>query len=231
MIGESKAARLAQQLQDYIDDSELVPGTHLGTKASLLAAHHVSAGTLNEAMRLLQVRGYIDVRPGPKGGAFVADQSSRVKLSHTLVASQDDPLAVNNYFQVQDALHYLICVEAAAACTPDDAGRIQGAVDQMNTAKSASEILTAIWEVDREIALTVTNPALCQIYLGVLDAIQTSIQRFPLSRRITDDTVHVHQDVAMAVMQNDIGKAGEAARRHSPIDYGEILKKKMALTS
>lgn len=231
MIGESKAARLAQQLQDYIDDSELAPGTHLGTKASLLEHHHVSAGTLNEAMRLLQVRGYIDVRPGPKGGAFVAGLSSRVKLSHTLVASQDDPLAVTNYFQVQDALHYLICIEAAAACTPEDAGRIQGAMDKMNTAESASEVLTAIWQVDREIALTATNPVLCQIYLGVLDAIQASIQRFPLSRQITDDTVHVHHDVAVAVMQNDIGKAGEAARRHSPIDYGEILKKQQARTS
>lgn len=230
MIGESKAARLGQQIQDYIEENALTPGTPLGTKASLAKQHGVSPGTLNEALRLLQVRGYIDSRPGPKGGAFVAN-NARVRLSQSLLAFQPDPKVIDDYFQVQDALQVLICVEAAASCAPGDAQRIQAAVDKMKAATDPHEVLAGIWEVDREIARTAPNPVLTDIYLGIVDTLQTSVQRFPLSRKITDDVIRLHEDIANAVMSNDVDAAGEAAHRHSPIDYAVVAKKSRATTS
>lgn len=216
MLGESKASRLAADFQEHIESAELEAGTFLGTKSTLLEQHQVAAGTLNEALRLLQVRGYIDVKPGPKGGAFVASKAKRTKLTDTLLAAQDDPTQVETYIQIQDALEVLVAVTAAGNATDEDAARIKESVVRLEAADGPREILNAVWEVDREIARATGNRILSDIYCGVLDALQDSLQWFSIGRAITDANRRNHIELAQAVINNDVEAAERAAYIHSP---------------
>src|SRR5882757_6150164 len=58
------------------------PGARLGTKEEMRGRSGVSVGTFNEALRLLQSRGLVTVRPGPGGGLFAAQQSPMVRLGN-----------------------------------------------------------------------------------------------------------------------------------------------------
>ncbi len=51
------------------------PGDRLGSKAELRERCGVSVGTFNEAIRLVQSRSLVTIRPGPGGGLFAAEQS------------------------------------------------------------------------------------------------------------------------------------------------------------
>lgn len=221
MAGETKAARLASQIERWIERDRLPAGTFLGKKTTLAQDHQVSVQTLNEALRILQGRGLVVVKPGPRGGTFVAASADRVQLSSSLLAAQDDPRQLGDLFQLQDALHELICVKAAAACTPADADRIslsvRGLTDQLGTPSK----LRAIWEVDRQIAQVISPSVVATVYVMVLDMIASSVQRWPIEVSVSPETVAVHLEMARAVIANDIGGARAAARRHSPVDPAE----------
>src|SRR5919201_713366 len=80
----SRAELVARELEREIDD-EREPGERLGTKEDLRKRFGVAVATVNEAVRLLEMRGMIEARPGPGGGVFVARRSSRLALSHLVL--------------------------------------------------------------------------------------------------------------------------------------------------
>ena len=79
VVGEGPVTRAELTAQRIADRARgAAPGARLGTKKELRELCGVSVGTFNEALRLLQSRGVVAVRPGPRGGLFVAEQSPMV---------------------------------------------------------------------------------------------------------------------------------------------------------
>ena len=68
----SRAAVLADQIEAAIVEGDIPPGSRLGTKEDLRRRYDVAYGTLNEALRILQQRGYVMSRTGPGGGLFAS---------------------------------------------------------------------------------------------------------------------------------------------------------------
>ncbi|WP_024367080.1 FadR/GntR family transcriptional regulator [Arthrobacter sp. TB 26] len=225
MISESKATRLASQIQMRIEQDGLEPGTPVGTKADLVAQYKVAPGTLNEALRLLQNRGYLELRVGPRGGAFVAQTVGRLKMSHTLLAVQDDPQQLADAFQAQDALEEHIAMGAAAVCGPDDVPRLRRALEQLRAAAhDPAQVLSAIWEIDRQIALTSPNKFLSEMYCLVLDNIEIHVDRWPSVVGGERPMARIHEELVLAVIRNDVEAAQRLAHEHSPIDYLDVAR-------
>ena len=224
MRANSKAEQLAAHLQEQIDDQDFTVGEHIGTKSELLERFSVAAGTLNEALRLLQSRGYIEVKPGPKGGAFVADYSKRVRLRHALIDTVGDPAELSNAIKVRDELEVLVAVEAARHCTAQDAERIIAAEEAIRNAQDGQNHLKLIWNLHREIAITGRNTILTRVYNGLLDTIEQATFSVEMSstvpRGVNKETLDVHHDLVKAVISNDIEAAVQAARQHTPIGQG-----------
>ena len=216
IVGDSKASRLALVLEDEIRTTPLEPGTFLGTKASLAGLHNVSGGTLNEVLRLLQVRGFIDVKPGPKGGAFVASRARRAALTHGLLDSQVDASHLSTLIQMQDALEELVVVTAAKRCSRESAAKIGIALAGLSQAGTPREALTAAWVLDGEIARATEDSILADVYCGLLTALEEAMEWVSVGELAIEDTIRVHAEVAGAVMQNDEVGARQAARLHSP---------------
>src|SRR3954453_5490905 len=96
-----RAKAVARDLEAQILGGGLAPGSRLGTKDDLRRRFGVAVATVNEAVRLLEMRGLIEARPGPGGGVFVAGSPGLAQQRGVLGfasgrASFADCLAVRN---------------------------------------------------------------------------------------------------------------------------------------
>jgi DNA-binding FadR family transcriptional regulator len=216
MVNESKSERLANEILDSVESERLAIGSLLGTKSVLCKKYSVAAGTMNEALRILQVRGIIDFKPGPNGGVFVASGARRSRWAESLVGGQEAPEQMATYISIQDALEELVVVTAARNCTPDDAQRLRTSLDTLRAAEHPPEVMTAIWQVDRAIARATGNRILDEVYSSVLDGLERSLSSDGIEEIAASEVKSMHENLALAVMANDVAAAQVAARLHSP---------------
>src|SRR3954470_9067409 len=81
----SRAEAIARELEGEIAGGTYQPGDRIGTKGDLRARFGVAVATVNEAVRMLEIRGLIQARPGPGGGVFVTDASTRAALNQLIL--------------------------------------------------------------------------------------------------------------------------------------------------
>src|SRR3954469_2979267 len=104
---------IARELEQEITGGELIPGQRLGTKEELRGRFGVALATINEAIRLLEMRGMLTARPGPGGGVFVTHASTRARLNHFVMGYKWNEAAIADHHTVRNALEPLVCREAA----------------------------------------------------------------------------------------------------------------------
>src|ERR1700744_4258006 len=97
----SRAELVARELEREIAD-EREPGERLGTKEDLRKRFGVAVATVNEAVRLLEMRGMIQARPGPGGGVFVARSSVRLAMSHVVLGFHTGSTSYAECLEVRD---------------------------------------------------------------------------------------------------------------------------------
>lgn len=73
---DKMAEKLARQITDDIIERKLQPGATLPPEAEMIKSYAVGRATLREALRLLEVQGLLNVKPGPGGGPVLANLSA-----------------------------------------------------------------------------------------------------------------------------------------------------------
>lgn len=222
MKSESKASRLAEWFQDHIDSEDIEAGFPLGTKTKLSSIHDVALGTLNETLRLLQDRGYVTVRSGPKGGVFVAEKKHRLKLRHTYLEAKGDPKYIADCLHVRESLEVSIAEEAAKACTPEKAELLRRSLRSLSETESIRERAITDWDLHRSIAQIGENHVLAEIYCSLLDIVQENIRGYTTANQsvrkgVSGDTYRVHEELVEAIVDRDIARARRAAVMHNPV--------------
>src|SRR6266540_3625458 len=157
----SRAEALARRLEARILDGGMRAGDRVGTKEDLRERFGVAVATVNEAIRLLQARGLVQVRPGPRGGVFASEPSPFVRANwdlHRRIADiTPNRILRNLYVSLLDATE-----SELGAVIPDS--EFAGTVDGLLTLHR--EVVAAIVAViQREFGIS--QPAVSQ-HLRVL---------------------------------------------------------------
>src|SRR6478609_2148437 len=127
----SRAELVARELEREIAD-EREPGERLGTKEDLRKRFGVAVATINEAVRLLEMRGLIEARPGPGGGLFVATSSVRVAIRRSSPQATWGAARYADCLVVRTALEPIVCRDAAAHHDDEDLAAIHRIVEEMD---------------------------------------------------------------------------------------------------
>ncbi|EWT07653.1 GntR family transcriptional regulator [Intrasporangium chromatireducens Q5-1] len=212
---------MASDLAEQILGKQVQAGDRLGTKDELRERYGVASGTLNEAIRLLQTRGLVDLKPGPRGGIFVAAPPAHIRLSHLILALGDEALSVADEFEVRNALEVPIAVNAAKSAGSRDISRLRRLVDRMGKAgEDPAEYLRRNWELHEAIARLSPNELLRTIYVTLLDSARDAVrtvapdEEFRASWR---DNWQLHVDLVEAIASGDPARAVAAAEAHRPM--------------
>jgi DNA-binding FadR family transcriptional regulator len=215
----SRAEALARRLEEEILEQPIPPGERLGTKSDLKQRFGVAAGTLNEAVRLLEMRSLVELRPGPGGGVFVASPSPRVRLSHLILGFKGGTSTIADSLAVRNSLEYLVAEDAARHHTKADLRDLERILaDLAAAADDPASFLRANWALHRRMVEISPNMLLRSLYTTLLDYVESEIEEVaPDEVFQASGNVKVHRDLVAAIASRDQARVRKAIERHTPI--------------
>jgi DNA-binding FadR family transcriptional regulator len=212
----SRAELVARELEREIVDLR-EPGERLGTKDDLRRRFGVAVATVNEAVRLLEMRGMIEARPGPGGGVFVARPAARVALSHMVLGFKSGSTTYEECLEVRDALEPLIDSHAARYHRAADIRELNRIVKRMEAAKDdPAAFFKCNWALHRRIAELCRNTPLRSMYLALVDFLEYSIDHAEFARFEGEAMVKVHRDLVKAIDDGEGRQLDAAIEAHQP---------------
>lgn len=226
----SLAEELVRRIEALILERRAEGNTRLGSKEELRQTFQVAQGTMNEAMRVLETRGLIELRRGPQGGVFVASPSIFLRLSNVFLGFRNNAESIQDCLAVRDQLEVLTAVEAAktAPSRPDDIKELYRLYEKMaETVDEPQVTLTWNWEFHRCISRMGANKILSGIYLTLLDYIEQELDEVAAvpSKARSQRILKMHRDIVDAIASGDVERTAAAARLHPlPPEEGSDLK-------
>jgi GntR family transcriptional repressor for pyruvate dehydrogenase complex len=138
-----------ERLRRQIQLGLLLPGERMPAERKLSEELNVSRVTLREALRILATEGYLSVRRGAHGGAFISDEADLRKLALRKISL--DPAGVMRALEFREANERRAARLAATRRTPANLHKLKDALKAIHVAASASELKRA--ETTFELAL------------------------------------------------------------------------------
>lgn len=184
------------------------------TERELAAGFNVSRNMVREAIRALEISGYLEIRQGPKGGAFVReftpDRLSEGFLDYYLAKK----LTIKELNNVRLHIEPEVARLAAQNKDSDMAHRLQSALDDEYMADQIDERVMSLTKFHLVLAEMCGN-FFYEILINVLVSITKEI--VVAGYRQGDMVVHgmdQHDYVLKAVLAGKSDKAAEAMRDH-----------------
>jgi DNA-binding FadR family transcriptional regulator len=212
----SRAELVARELEREIVD-EREPGDRIGTKEDLRKRFGVAVATVNEAVRLLEMRGMIEARPGPGGGVFAARPAARVAFRHTVLGFNSGSTSYAECLEVRDALEPLIDSHAARYHRAADIRDLNRIVKRMDAASDdPAAFFKCNWALHRRIAQMCRNTPLRSMYLALIDFLEHSVDQAEFARFDGGAMVDVHRNLVKAIDAGEGADLDAAIRAHQP---------------
>lgn len=214
----SRSEGLVRQLEQEIVGARLEPGTRLGTKSDLRDRFRVAVATVNEAVRMLEMRGLIEARPGPGGGLFVRPVSPIVRLQHaTLQVHNGLAGTVRDSLIVRTALEPLLCADAGKHHTMSHLRKMEACLRRMEKATEPRAALHANWDLHRVIASITPNKILSELYLGLLAIAEETLEEVEFDEQVRTRQNRDHRELVDAITSRDQKRITRAVKKHNPV--------------
>jgi GntR family transcriptional regulator, transcriptional repressor for pyruvate dehydrogenase complex len=212
----SLAERVGLALMDSITSGRLQPGDRLPSERDLGEQFGVSRTVVREAVRGLQARGVLKVRPG-RGAEVVAVPVSHITETFTLFlrgANTHHGLNGEHISEVRETLEIKLVELACARATPEDLDLMARAIDAMAGETDVERASASDMQFHRLIA-SATKNTLFVILLDSLGDVLLALRRRSLAvdgRR--DQAVAEHRRILAAMAERDVPAARAAMAEH-----------------
>ncbi len=121
--------RVIEQITDQIDANGLGAGSRLPHESVMAEMMSVSRPTVRQALKILEVSGVLEIRPGKSGGVFVASDMIPVNLLAQKIAHEVDH--VSELVATRRLIEPIVVHLAAENATEDELDRIAATIDLM----------------------------------------------------------------------------------------------------
>ncbi|MBV8748408.1 MAG: FadR family transcriptional regulator [Candidatus Eremiobacteraeota bacterium] len=213
----SRAAALADEIEGAIVAGTIPEGERLGTKDDLRRQYDVAYGTLNEALRILQQRGFVKSRTGPGGGLFASVPTASLRLSQ-LLSGFPEGGTLADCAAVRHALEEPVTVDATRSRSRADVTDLRAILAAMEEkVRDPAAYLHENWRLHRRIAEMCRNRVLGNLYVTLLDANEPGPGIAVVDRvRSADNAENLaaHYELVDAIASGDEARARGAVAAH-----------------
>ncbi|HZR44447.1 MAG TPA: FadR/GntR family transcriptional regulator [Ktedonobacteraceae bacterium] len=206
--------QVAEQIENLILSGELQSGDRLPTERELAVQFHVSRTAVREAMKLLEQKGLVDMRPGR--GTLVIDGTSQA-VRHSLglmmrVGQQGNSI---NLVEVRELLEPGIAALAAERASEEEIAAMREAIAVMDAnLENADAYIAADNNFHRSLAKATQNPVVLALIDSIVDLL--SEQRkliFTVDGGPQRGQCH-HKHLLETILRRDQQAAREAMQAH-----------------
>jgi GntR family transcriptional regulator, transcriptional repressor for pyruvate dehydrogenase complex len=168
-----------EQIEDAILNGSLKPGDKLPNERKLIESLSISRPTLREALRVLQQRGFIEIRLGVKGGAFVKKIGVQQASDGLNMLIKHGKVSLRCLYEFREGTEGVVAALATERASAED-------IDQLEiNLKTAQQLLVMdppdfvkFWEAESHLHVMMAKLSGNIIYEWVLSAVQTKIHSY-----------------------------------------------------
>lgn len=220
--------RVARRLADYIIENNLPAGTRLPNERELVETFGIGRTTLREALRLLETRGAITIRSGPRGGPVVRRPKPEDLGESLTLILQFSGASLNDIFEAREALEPMMARLAAERISDEELAVLDDSVAAMRANLGNHDLFlrenqrfhATVAEATGSAVLRTFNDTLKSIADGASMGVQYDARRHAA-------VADAHERVVAALRTHDgpaaeqamlrhVGEAGAYWRKHYP---------------
>lgn len=224
-FGTIKKGKLAEivsaQIRDEIRSGALKLGDRLPTEAELIIQLGVSRSTVREALMLLESDGFVSVRAGRHGGAYVTRPKIERLATILDVILFVERTTTEELLEARALMEPLAVRLATLRATDDDLARLDECINR--TEEFRDDPLIVAEEAARFHVLVAEST-----HNGVISALTATTQQLIFSRvfealgRQVDLTIKAHRRIYEAIRDRDAETAVRRMNRHVGA-FAEVL--------
>ncbi|MBW0094512.1 FadR family transcriptional regulator [Pseudonocardia sp. KRD-184] len=222
---------IARELASHIVDAKLPAGSVLPTEKEMIESFDVGRSTIREALRLLETRNVITLRPGPGGGPVVRRPRPEDLSEALSLILQFEDASLDDVMQARRALEPTIARLAATRITEADLDLMERTVRVVLESPDPE-----VFQEQNRIFHSTLSRAACSVVLqvfveslgSVADGIAGGVTYSP--RRYVA-AAHAHTRIIEALRANDADCAEQLMRNHLDEADGYWHKKHRDLVS
>ncbi|MFF5819629.1 FadR/GntR family transcriptional regulator [Lysinibacillus capsici] len=209
---------IVDQIKEYFLNGELQPGDKLPTERELASRFNVSRTSVREALRKLEIKGFIEIKQG--SGSFIKTAESHTlgeELSSTIINTEKK--LIYEMLELRQALEVECAFLASRRATSVDLERISQALDMMDQGKNDVELgIQADLSFHLNIVLASHNSIFLQLFQTLSEHMQDTIratrrQRLEDSERM-QETIDEHKKIYLAIASGDANQAKQLMENH-----------------
>jgi GntR family transcriptional repressor for pyruvate dehydrogenase complex len=214
-------------IKDAIFRGDFAPGQALPSEKELCVMLGVSRPVLREALRALQIQGFLDVRRGSRGGTYVTDLSNISIKDNLEDLLRTGRVSMDDLTQARLLLEPEVFRLAARKATAEQLAELEKLVREANQTRELKLKIKRQSDFHRLVAVASGS----SIYLRFMQIIFDFIEVFATTLQTSDFEVHDEKDHAAifeALSRRDGERAAALAKSHAEkVTHGMIkLEKK-----
>jgi len=217
------AEQIAERIVTAIALGEFVPGQRLPTERELSSMLDVNRSAVREALHRLVGGGYLEIRRGRSGGAFVLSSwgpEAASMVRRTLAPRWQDLEAL---FDLRRLVEGTIAHTASARRTDADVAAIEASAQAYVDAGGDREASRASDQaLHTAIATATQNPYLTRLSQEIRARISLGFQAEPYSPDIRRRAISQHLGLVDAVLAQDSELAAKRATEHFSLTEGAM---------
>jgi len=202
------------QIMELIKNNELKPGDKILPERELAEKLSISRGSLREAFRVLESRGFIKSKPG--GGRYIREiRKNGLNDTENIILSLEKS-SILELLEAREIFEVKIVELAAQRATLEDIEIIEEALNKMNQEEKLKDDKKT--ESDTEFHLAISGAShnfvfvnIMKLHLDLLKETREKTQQIPGRR---EERWREHQAILQTIKEHDTKKAGEAMLKH-----------------
>ena len=214
---------VAAQIERLILDGSLKPGDRLPSERDLAERFDVSRSAIREAIRALELKGFVEPRPGE--GTLIRNPSFDSLLNPLASLLGQKRELVAELLEVREMLEPPLAARAARHATPEDVAHLENILRRQTERVNRQELAI---EEDTEFHYTISRAARNNVILKVLDMMM-DVLRESRERSLQVDgrrekSLAGHRRIFNAIKRRDPEAAEIAMREHLKEIEAIVLK-------